>query len=236
MSRSIHRPSPSMVIAMTALFIALTGASYAAVKANSIGAKQIKPNGVRASEIQDGAVGSAELGNDSVGGAEVQNGAVGSGEVQDESLGSGDLQDGSLGGGDVQDGSLNGGDVEDESLGGADVARLGDSDFGGGAFLGGKVTVQFEQAAAELADGASQSYNAFCPAGQKAIGGGFRGDVTDSEATNTGSSRPSMAPTNTEPPLDDGTFSGWRITTLNPAGGVGAGILPEVWAICTAVP
>jgi hypothetical protein len=94
------------------------------------------------------------------------------------------------------------------------------------------ITVQFEQATADLADGASQSYNVFCPDGQIGIAGGFRGDFDDSEATNVGSSRPAMGPSNTEPPTDGGAFTGWRITVLNHAGGVTTGIRPEVWVVC----
>lgn len=96
----------------------------------------------------------------------------------------------------------------------------------------GTVTVQFEQAEADLADGASQSYNAFCPPGQRGIAGGARGDVTDSEATNVSSSRPAMSQSNTEPPPDGGTFTGWRITVVNLAGAPAAGIRPEVWVVC----
>ena len=57
-----------------------------------------------------------------------------------------------------------------------------------GAF--GTVTAQFEQAPADLANGANMSYSVFCPAGEQAIGGGGRGDDTLSEETNVTTSRP----------------------------------------------
>ena len=43
-----RRPSPAMVVALLALFIALGGASYAAIKIpdNSVGAAQLKTNAV----------------------------------------------------------------------------------------------------------------------------------------------------------------------------------------------
>jgi hypothetical protein len=96
--------------------------------------------------------------------------------------------------------------------------------------------VQHELAAADLADGLKASYNAFCPAGQQAIGGGGRGDATTSEETNVPASRPAISAANTEPPLDGGTFTGWRITVINVAGGVTTGIRPEVWVVCVPAP
>jgi hypothetical protein len=59
MSRLLgHRPSPAMVVAMLALFIALAGTGYAAVKlpANSVGTKQIKANAVVSSKIKNGSL------------------------------------------------------------------------------------------------------------------------------------------------------------------------------------
>jgi hypothetical protein len=64
MSRLLgHRPSPAMVVAMLALFIALAGTSYAAVKlpANSVGSKQIKANAVVSSKIKNGSITRADL-------------------------------------------------------------------------------------------------------------------------------------------------------------------------------
>jgi hypothetical protein len=98
--------------------------------------------------------------------------------------------------------------------------------------LVGTATAQFFQAAADLANGANQSYSVFCPAGQQAIGGGGRGDDTLSEETILTNTRPAISAGNTEPPVSGGTFTGWRITVVNPAGGAASGIKPEVWAIC----
>src|SRR3954452_8414729 len=52
------RPSPAMVVAVLALFIAMAGTSYAAIKlpANSVGSKQIKTNAVVSSKIKDGSL------------------------------------------------------------------------------------------------------------------------------------------------------------------------------------
>jgi hypothetical protein len=64
MSRLLgHRPSPAMVVAMLALFVALAGTSYAAVKlpANSVGTKQIKANAVVSSKIKNGTLRRADF-------------------------------------------------------------------------------------------------------------------------------------------------------------------------------
>jgi hypothetical protein len=57
------RPSHSTVAAYMALFVALGGTSYAAVKLpkNSVGASQIKTNGVGSSEVKNGALRKADF-------------------------------------------------------------------------------------------------------------------------------------------------------------------------------
>ena len=262
------RISFANVTSLLALFIALSGIAWAqSLPRNSVGEAQIKTDGVSRSEIKRNAVSRAELKDEAINGAEVANGSLGEGELAndaitfakmaDNSVGLAELQDGSvngakvvngsLGGGDVADGSLSGGDVEDGSLSGGDVedGSLSGGDVAGGTFLGGKITVQFERATAALADGAvGASYDVHCPEGQIAIGGGGRGDLTDSEYTVTHSSRPIISTTNSSPPVDNGTFTGWRLTVTNPVGNLpqdaGApgpldgAILPEVWVVCAA--
>ena len=140
-----------MVVAMAALFVALSGAAYAATLGkNSVSAKQIKANAVRAAEIKDGAVGANEIPDGALTGADVQNESLksadvdglASGDIADESLNGGDVEDGTLGsgditdesltGGDIADGSLGGGDVADESIGSGDVSGLAAGDFASG--------------------------------------------------------------------------------------------------------
>ena len=54
-SRRIRRPSPSMAIALIALFVALGGTGYAAINLprNSVAAKHIKKGAVRTSEVKN---------------------------------------------------------------------------------------------------------------------------------------------------------------------------------------
>ena len=62
--RWLRAPSPAMIVACVALFIAMGGTSYAAVTlaANSVGTKQIKNNAVTAAKIKKGAVTTAKVG------------------------------------------------------------------------------------------------------------------------------------------------------------------------------
>jgi hypothetical protein len=75
-----HRPSPAMVIACTALLIALTGTSIAAVEAtvpkNSVGSAQLKSNAVVAAKIASNAVTSAKIASNAVTSAKVANGTL----------------------------------------------------------------------------------------------------------------------------------------------------------------
>ena len=167
-------------------------------------------------------VAAISLSKNSVGASQIKKNAVGGSEIRKNAVRSGEVRNGALRAGDFAEGQLPAGPQGLQGLQGPEGPR--------GTF--GEVTVQFEQAAVDLADGANASYNAFCPEGQRGIGGGARGDATDSEATNVTSSRPAMSSGNTEPPLDNGTYTGWRITVVNLPGGVMTGIRPEVWAVC----
>ena len=64
--RSIGPPSPSMVVALVALFVALGGSAFAV---SQVGTKQLKNAAVTTAKIRNGAVNNAKLGNGSVTGA-----------------------------------------------------------------------------------------------------------------------------------------------------------------------
>jgi hypothetical protein len=102
------------VISVIALFVALGGASYAAVTLpkNSVGPKQIKKNGVGASEIKKNAVRAAEI----------KSGAVGASEIKSNAVGTGDIADTGVLGADLADNSVDGSKVANDSLGADDVA------------------------------------------------------------------------------------------------------------------
>ncbi len=60
---TLRRPSPAMAVALTALFVALGGTSYAlaSLPANSVGTAQLKSNAVTTSKIKNGAVTASKL-------------------------------------------------------------------------------------------------------------------------------------------------------------------------------
>jgi hypothetical protein len=197
MRRLKNHVTSAHVIAMLALFVAMGGTGYAALKLpkNSVGSKQIKKNAITSTKVKNG------------------------------SLKQGDFAAGQLPAGVPGAQGIPGlkGDKGDKGAKG----DMGDT----GTF--GAVTTAFFQAPADLADGNNMSYGAFCPAGKIAIGGGGRGDDTQSEGTILTNTRPAISSSNTEPPLAGQGFTGWRITVVNPAGGTATtGVKPEVWAVC----
>jgi hypothetical protein len=173
---------------MLALFVALGGTGYAALKLpkNSVGAKQIKRNAINSAKVRNRSLKVVDFGAGQLPagrrGPQGQRGANGTNGTQGPP----------------------------------------------GTF--GAVTVQFTQAAADLGNGAETSIDAQCPAGQVGIGGGVRGDLTNSELTKVTASRPIISSSNSGAPADDGTFTGWRGTFVNENNG--AGIRPETWVVC----
>jgi hypothetical protein len=149
--------------------------------------------------------------------------SVGSKQIKKNAITTTKVKNGSLKKGDFKTGQLPVGPQGTQGLPGAKGDK-GDT----GTF--GSVTVQFTQAAADLANGAEVSVDAQCPAGQVGIGGGVRGDLTNSELTKVTANRPIISASNSGAPADGGTFTGWRGTFVNENNG--AGILPEVWVIC----
>jgi hypothetical protein len=77
------RPSPAMIVALLALFVALGGSSYAAVK---IGAR----------DITRGAVGTRAIANNSIGSVDIHNAAVSGIDVKDDSLTNADIDNTNL--------------------------------------------------------------------------------------------------------------------------------------------
>jgi hypothetical protein len=75
---SFRRPSPAMVIAAVALFVALGSGAYAAshLSRNSVGSKAIKNGAVKSPDIHNGAVKSRDIGGKQVKTGNVKNGAV----------------------------------------------------------------------------------------------------------------------------------------------------------------
>ena len=110
-----RRPSPSIVIALIALFVALGGPAEAAklldgkrIRPGTVGARQIKDGGVAEKELRNGAVTRAKLSpsaisfllqtpNASITANKLADGAVAGGKIADKSLGAVDIADGQIG-------------------------------------------------------------------------------------------------------------------------------------------
>ena len=92
------RISPSLVISVIALFVALGGASYAVVSVpkNSVGTKQLKKKAVGTKQLKKKAVGTGQLKGSAVTGAKLGNDSVDSSKVRNGSLLLEDLQAGQV--------------------------------------------------------------------------------------------------------------------------------------------
>jgi hypothetical protein len=76
MKRFIRRPSPAMVVACVALFVAMGGVSYG-VATGYIDSREIKNNTIRGKDVRNKALTGKELKRDSVGGLTVNEGRLG---------------------------------------------------------------------------------------------------------------------------------------------------------------
>ena len=78
-----RRPSGAMIVALLALFVALGGSSYAAVK-------------ISARDLQRGAVGTRAIANNAIRSADIHNATVSGADVKDDSLSNADIDNTSL--------------------------------------------------------------------------------------------------------------------------------------------
>jgi hypothetical protein len=83
------RPSPAMIVALIALFVALGGSTYAAIKLpkGSVGSKQLRKNAVTSKKIKNGQVKGADIASGAVTGAKIKDGSLGGGDVAESALG-----------------------------------------------------------------------------------------------------------------------------------------------------
>jgi hypothetical protein len=87
----MRRPSPSLVISVIALFVALGGTGYAAITVTS---KNVKNNSLKGKDVKNSSLTGKDVKANSLTGSDVK------------SLGSGDVTDGSLTGADISESSL----------------------------------------------------------------------------------------------------------------------------------
>jgi hypothetical protein len=101
-------------ISLIALFIALGGSSYAAVR---VGSRQIADNSVRGRDIRNNDLRSRDLRNGAVLGRDLRNGTVTGFDLRNGGVTGADVRNGGLTGADVRNGALTGRDVLESTLG-----------------------------------------------------------------------------------------------------------------------
>ena len=108
----------SNVVATLALFIALGGASYAAINLpkNSVTKKQIAEDAVRASEVAPDSVDSGNLIDGGIEGSDIANGAVTGDDLATNSVGAAAVADNTLGPADLANNSIGPADLAAEEV------------------------------------------------------------------------------------------------------------------------
>jgi hypothetical protein len=106
------------VTAAIALFVALGGTGYAAIRVprasvgnaqlqpNAVSASKIRADAVRASEIRRGAVGSSEIRTDAVGSSEIRRDGVASSEIRRGAVATAELRNGGVAAEDIASGAV----------------------------------------------------------------------------------------------------------------------------------
>ena len=91
------KPSPSMVVALIALFVSLSGTAAALSGRNTVDSGDIKPENVRASDLDRGAVTAGKVAPGAVGGSAIAPGAIDGSKVAGDSLTGAQVLESSLG-------------------------------------------------------------------------------------------------------------------------------------------
>lgn len=126
--------APAIVIAIVALFAAISGTAAALPGTQTVNSGDIKNNNVKSIDLKDGKA---------VAGADVVDESLTGTDVQDASLTGADVQDTTIESVDVENQSLTGQDVEDNSLTGTDIAEATLGQVPDAAKLNGKSTTDF---------------------------------------------------------------------------------------------
>lgn len=225
------------VISCIALFVALSGAAYAAK--TTLGNKAVKTqnlaNGsVNTLKLRSGAVTTLKIRNGAVTGAKIAPGAVGSTQIAN-----GAVRSAALGGGVVTEGKLKNGAVTETKLFNSAVtnSKIGPNAVAAGKIADGAVTsaklaptflaqliknVSYVNKASGAVSATSpQTVTAECPAGKQVIGGGVRVVLGDAVSVEITDSTPFLA--------GDGKRTGWTAAAIGEAGKTFA---VEAHAIC----
>ena len=172
-------PSPSMAVALLALFIALGGSAWAVakvgtkqiknnavttpkIKNGAVTAPKLKPGAVNGSKIADGAVAGAKLGTGAVTGPKISSGAVGTGALADLSVTAAKITPGAVGTEALANQSVTAAKIADGAVGGSKVAIT--------SVNGNPVVIPV---------GNSGLATATCPEGKTAVSAGFQANSVE---------------------------------------------------------
>ena len=156
MRKLVAGTSPSMVVALIALFVSLGGVSWA-VAVNSIGTKAIKDNAVQGRDVRDETLESRDI----------VNGGLQSRDVRDGALRGVDINDQSIGGVDIASNTLGDREIDETKL---DINRLGGVRSGRFVSRVRRVQTQTANDATPLKGAPA----ARCARGLRLLGGGAR--------------------------------------------------------------
>jgi hypothetical protein len=225
--------TPSTVISCIALFVALSGAAYAATLGkNAVKTKNIANGAVTAKKLKNASVTAAKIANGAVIGSKIANGAVGSSKLADASVRSNALGGGVVTTGKIKDlavteGKLAGNAVTAAKLaaGAVETGKLGKESVTGeklSATLLGQLVknVSYVKKTSETNATSPKPLTAECPVGKEVVGGGARPVLGTSVEGTVTESIPFIN--------GDGKGAGWSAVV---AGSVGTFAI-EVVAVC----
>jgi hypothetical protein len=234
-------------IGLLALFLALTGTSYA-VATGSINSREIRDNSVRSRDVRNNALTGRDLRNGRASGRDLRDGSVSGADLRDAGVSGADVADGSLNGADVANGGLSGQDIRGNSLGDADIApnAISTDEIRAGAVRTEKVqngTLRAEDFAAgvlatnavvrfddfPVASGATESEDIACNAGEDAVGGGVSFEGAENAADIVTFSEPRAG---AAVPNQGATATGWAAGVKNGDGATER--TARVWVVCAS--
>jgi hypothetical protein len=199
-----RKPSPATLIALLALFVALSQSALATPVvhlARQIAGSKIKKNSITTKQVKNHTLKEIDVKANALGGAAIDESKLGQVPL------AASVPDGAIGTSKLADGAVSGRKLPAVTVVKATSGSIADNDF--------------------------ETATAPCPTGQKAIGGGGQVVDAGDGVTPGGFlmfSRPNVSSDNTAPDTG-GSFDSWRVAGFNPTGAPGTA-LADAWVFC----
>lgn len=167
-------PSPAMVVALLALFVALGGSAWAVskvgtnqLKNNAVTTPKIKPAAVNGSRLANRAVTESKIADGAVIGSKIAVGSVGAANLQPASVTFDTLADSSVQGSKIAPNAIQSGLIADQAVTSSKLAEdaVGGSNIAIETILGTPVSIP---------GGTSEVVTATCPQGKTAVSAGYQ--------------------------------------------------------------